>query len=263
MKLNRGWWKEKSVRVLTLIVVFPAGGSQRLPRMVGVSLAKELIFTGGPTEWKCADGSGRGAGLYIMRATSVAREACGRADSSGDGSGKQSGGSERGWRRCVQRSTQPGQRDTSAGQKLLLFSFFSHHRPVTSQAILASLPFLRSLQASVALYFFYSSLDACSVCQAATDLEVPMCVGDGTLSALFHPLMLINWNASFVQAPVAVRLAKEAINRGVEVNRVAHHRFNGASLISDWNLPLPGWYEFWDGDREDVLCSGEICLLVP
>lgn len=53
-------------------------------------------------------------------------------------------------------------------------------------------------------------------------------------------------------------MAKEAINRGVEVNRVTHHRFNGASLISDWNLPLPGWYEFCNGDREDVLCSGEI-----
>lgn len=34
---------------LDLGVVCPAGGSQRLPRMVGVTLAKELIFTGAVT----------------------------------------------------------------------------------------------------------------------------------------------------------------------------------------------------------------------
>lgn len=35
-------------------------------------------------------------------------------------------------------------------------------------------------------------------------------------------------------------MAKEAINRGVEVNRVTRQSFNSASLIGDSNPPLLG-----------------------
>lgn len=105
----------------------------------------------------------------------------------------------------------------------------------------------------------------CTTVAYSQTLKLPICVADNQniyIISLFF-FVLMTWNSFFVKAPVAVRMAKEAINRGVEVNQVMHHRFNSASPISDSTPPLLGWYEFCNGDREVVLRLGEMCLVLP